>query len=422
MIKGIPLAIATNTLVQGLGKVVSSGTTFLIIVLVGRALGETLYGEFAKVFALVELFYMGVDFGFNAIVVREAVKKKENEKALLANLLGLRMVWGGAISLLVIFIAAVLPYDPDTTLGFSPLVKFGIFLAAANIFSQGILTTANAAFQARLRYDQSVLAVLGGAFLKLLLIFLLTLYGAPFLLLILAIVAGEVLSAILALSLTFRLLGLFPPRLEYEKIRAIFYAAFPLGLTLLFNLIYFRSDTLVLSFFRSSAEVGNYALAFRFFEATLVVPIFFSNAVYPVFVKSASQSREKLKRLLRTSLAFLFFSSIIVLFLVFLLAPSIISIFFGAGFSDASQALRILILGVPFFYLSAIFMWILIVLEKQFILAPIYGVAAVLTLGANLIFIPMFGFVAAALVTVFSEGAILLVSIFLTVYFLSKKR
>lgn len=417
----IPIKITTNTIVQGIGKLITAGTTFLVIVLVRRSLGETLFGEFAKVFALVELFHMGVDFGFNAIVVRSIVKREEEEKFFLGNLFGLRFIWGSFFVFLVILIAFTLPFDPKTSFGFSPLVKFGIFIASLNILSQAFLTSANAAFQIRLRYDQSVLAVSLGAFLKLLIIFFLTQKGFPFLYLVLGLVVAEALTALFAFSFACRLVGSIPILFDKKRMRGIFLTALPLGLTLIFNLVYFRSDTIILSFFRSPTEVGNYALGFRFFEATLVLPIFFSNSIYPLLVESASRSLIRMKKMLLYSVIFLFISSILVSAVLYLLAPTIPFIFRGES-SQASFALRLLAFGLPFFYLSAIFMWVLIALEKQILLVPLYGGAATLTLVANLIFIPLFGFVAAALITVFGEALVLLVSIFLTVYFLSKKR
>ena len=101
------ISVFANTIVQGVGKVISAATTFLVIVLVGRAFGEAGYGEYAKIFALVELFYMVSDFGFNAIVVREAARNEGETKKLFGNLLGLRLAW----SLGWVFLFGFLPFS-----------------------------------------------------------------------------------------------------------------------------------------------------------------------------------------------------------------------------------------------------------------------------------------------------------------------
>ena len=58
------------------------------------------------------------------------------------------------------------------------------------------------------------------------------------------------------------------------RLRSLFIASFPLGLTLLFNVVYFHIDSIILTFTRTSAEVGIYGLAYKIFELPLVLPTF----------------------------------------------------------------------------------------------------------------------------------------------------
>jgi O-antigen/teichoic acid export membrane protein len=403
----VAFSIFANTLVQGVGKVISAATTFFVIILIGRAFGEGGYGEFAKIFALVELFYMVSDFGFNAIVVRQAARRENDTKKLFGNLLGLRFAWSLFWAFFVSFIAFLLPYNPLGGQGFSTMVKLGVLVASLNILSQGFLTSANSIFQLKLRYDQSVLALFLGSVVKLLLVFLFVQIGLPILMIVFALVLSEAIVALSALFLVARLIG--PWRILFDLLtwKKIFSLSFPIGLALVFNLIYFRSDILILSFFRSSAEVGNYSLAYRFFESSLVVPIFFANALYPVLIKSHALSLDKFKRTIIFSFLTMIFCSILVFILLFVAVPPVIGFFFHGGFQDSIFALRILILGLPFFYTSAIFMWTIVILDRQKALSFIFGGAAFLNIILNLIFIPHFGYRAAALITVISEGLVL---------------
>jgi len=414
-------SIFSNTLVQGVGKIIGAVTTFFIIVLIGGAFGEGGYGEFAKIFAVVELFYMVSDFGFNAIVVREAARDENKTKHLFGNLLGLRLVWSLLLVFFVWFIAFLLPYNRSTGSGFSNLVKIGILIASLNIVSQGILTSANSVFQLKLRYDQSVLALLIGSVFKLTSVFFLIQLGAPILFVVCAVVLSDCLVAICALLFVVKLLG--PWRVFFERTwwKKIFFQAFPIGLALVFNLIYFRSDVLILSYFRLSAEVGNYSLAYRFFESSLVVPVFFANALYPVLVKNHTFSLDKFKKTVAISALVMLGSSILAFFLLFFFAPPIIDFFFKRGFRESVPALRILSLGLPFFYTSAIFMWVIVVLDREKILSFIFGGAALLNIILNLLFIPAFGYRAAAATTVICEGVVLAVTLFFTFLNLMKR-
>ena len=76
-------------------------------------------------------------------------------------------------------------------------------------------------------------------------------------------------------------------------------------------------------------------------------------------------------------------------------------------------------LGIPLFFLSALLWHCLIIAGRQKHLMYIYGIGALFNLFGNLILIPTYGYLAAAIVTIASEGLILIMLAF--DYFQSKK-
>src|SRR5438552_3916305 len=68
------------------------------------------------------------------------------------------------------------------------------------------------------------------------------------------------------------------------------------------------------------------------------------------------------------------------------------------------------LLASPFFFLSAVTMWSLIALKKQLMLVGIYGISMMVNIIGNIILIPHYGYMAAAGLTVVSEGLVLLIS------------
>ena len=85
-------------------------------------------------------------------------------------------------------------------------------------------------------------------------------------------------------------------------------------------------------------------------------------------------------------------------------------------FVQSVVALRVLSISLPFFFLSSLSMWVLITMKKQGILVPIYAVSMIANIGLNLVLIPLWGYMAAAWVTVGSEAFVLL----LTGYFVMR--
>ena len=86
----------------------------------------------------------------------------------------------------------------------------------------------------------------------------------------------------------------------------------------------------------------------------------------------------------------------------------LIPVLYDSRFESSKLPLVILASGIPFFFLSALLWHVLIIFGKQKNLVLVYGAGALFNLITNLIFIPKFGYLAAAATTVISEAFILL--------------
>jgi O-antigen/teichoic acid export membrane protein len=305
-----------------------------------------------------------------------------------------------------------------STQGYTTLVRTGIILFTPSIVFQALTTTGNALFQKYLRYDLSTIAVIAGSLVSLVLVGVIT--SIPFtsqsiLYATSALLVGGAVTAGVALSLTRKLERVVHSTLSPPRLWSLFYASIPLGLTLLFNLVYFRIDSIILTVTRSTAEVGVYGLAYKVFELPLILPTFFMNSLYPILL---GQSSGVFKKTIRTSAVILFFSSLVIAGALWVCAPLVTVI--KTDFFASISALRVLLLGLPFFFLSSLTMWILIAQKKQNILAGIYGVSMVVNICLNYFFIPTFGYMAAAWITVASEALVLLLSGTTVIYLLRK--
>lgn len=400
--------IAFNTVAQIVGKGISGGTTFLISILLARSLGIEGFGDFTKITTYVAFFYLFCDFGLNAAYLQ--LVEKETERGMKNALLTIRIL----LSLLLIFVSLALAiFLPGSgTQGYSSIVKMGIILFTPTVLFQAIITTTNALFQERLRYDYATYATTIGSVATLVTIFLLTKILLPQ-----AMLFGS-LAAFLVGSLLTTLSSLFfvkkfavSPRLSFDKtaIAKLVRTAAPLGITLLFNVVYFRIDSVVLTISRSTQEVGIYGLAYKFFEMALVIPTFFMNATLPTMMAAKKAADEKrLKKQISISGITLFIFSILASVGAWICAPLITLI--KPEFVSSIVPFKILLLGLPIFYLSSLTMWILVVEKKRTAMLIIYALSMVINSLANIICIPTYGYIAAAIITVCSELVVLVSS------------
>ncbi len=391
--------VGKNTIAQIIGKTIGAGITLLISILIARKFGATGYGDFTKIITYVAFFYLIADFGLNAVFLQ--LDHDHTDKNLWHTLIVLRLVLSICLMLVALLILALLPQG--TTQGYTPLVKLGILLFSPTIFFQAILTSSNAIFQKHLRYDLSTIATISGSLVSLFLIFLVTQSGQSIIGSIGALGAGSMITGIVALFLAIKLQKSLHFSLHTHHMTTLLVAATPLAATLLFNLVYFRIDSILLTLTRSTQEVGIYGFAYKIFEFPLVIPTFFMNSLYPLLLE-----RKNFLHLLKRSSIILFFSSLALLVIFWISAPLVSLV--KEEFQLSVGALRILILGLPFFFLSSLTMWGLIALKKQRVLVVIYGTAMMANIFLNVWLIPMYGYRAAAWITVVSEGLVLVLS------------
>lgn len=408
--------IIYNTISQLVGKFISAGTTLLITIIVANKFGTNGYGEYTKILTYTALFYLISDFGLNAIAVREMTEKKEESTKLFQNLFGLRIVFSLILMFIAISLISFFSYNPISDQGFSPLVKLGIIIASLTILTQAVFTTTNTLFQLNLRYDKSIIASSIGSITTLLLIFLLTNLNSSLLFVIFSYVIGGMVTILISIILAKKYVQKISPLFETTQWINLFLKTLPIGLMLLFNLIYFRLDVFILSFLKPSEDVGIYGYAYKYFEFALTIPVFFMNSYYPSMLKDSLEDKIRFNNNLKKTTAFLLITSVLIATIGILASPLISVILNKQNFQPSILPMRILLLSLPVYFLSSLYMWVLITLKKEKILALVYFVSMLINGILNLVFIPQFSYIASAAITGIVEALILLVT-----YSLSRK-
>lgn len=407
--------IAKNTVSQLLGRVSSTMTTTLISLGLARWLGADGFGDFVKITTYVGFYYLFADFGLNALFIQRASRGNETtHRVEWQRLFGLRIGISTILMVVAIGILQLVPFG--LTSGYTQAVRTGIIVALPLILFQSLITTANAWFQLQLRYDQATAAQVIGSVVQLATfgVCLIAVSQVGVFAGVIALVAGSLCTVVCSLIYVRSDNNAITPRIDLGHMKRLLVQAFPLGITLFFNLIYFHVDSVILTLTRSTAEVGIYGMAYKVFELPLVLPIYVMNALYPLMVRRLSSTR-----LLFRSLIVLVITAVCLAVALWFFAPFITII--KADFSASIEPLRMLVVWLPVFFLSAYVMWVLIAKQLVWQLAGIHGSAMVLTIVANAVYIPIYGYRAAALITGLSELYILVISSAVLMYVIKMK-
>uniref|UniRef100_A0A831Z1Z2 Flippase n=1 Tax=candidate division WWE3 bacterium TaxID=2053526 RepID=A0A831Z1Z2_UNCKA len=400
--------IAANTVYQLGGKGFSILANILILALVTRSLGVAQFGEYILVTTVPTFLYLLGDFGLNAVFLREVARNNHHVDKF-GSLLSLRMLLAAISVLLGLAYAFLYPH--------APLVRLGIILALTTVFTQGVFVSLNALFQHNLRYDLSVLAGIFAHVVAAALVVWGFFNRAGFMFFVLTWVATYFSVTFLALILSRKIAE--RPRFSWdpEWIRQIFRATLPIGLMLVFSQVSWMADVFLLRALDSAEAVGIYRLGYKVFENILPIPIFFVNALYPVMLQDHKQSLVALWGRLSRGIWILLVSALVLAALGLAAAPVLISILGGADFGDSILVLRVLVISLPVFFLTAPLQWFLITVGKERVLPLIYAAAAVLNVWVNFSFIPKYSYFASLFATIAAEILILSLLLFQVIRF-----
>ncbi|MDO8576971.1 MAG: flippase [Candidatus Daviesbacteria bacterium] len=384
--------IFQQTFWQIAGKIITSLSTFIILGLVTRNYGKEGTGVFTLALTYLSMFYLVADFGFNAYVLSRVKGAGFRVQEEWNKLLGTRLIW----SMLLVGVAVgLLPFWPFSTPVFIKAVLFGGFAIVAS----SVFVTCNLIFQGKLRYDLSTLASGLGTVIGLVVFVLLSAnkFSIPFLLI--AHLISWIAIAGIALFLTKKLYQQISPVFDLAYEKNLFKKSWPIAATLSLNVLYFRADSFMIAYFKSISDVGIYNVAYSVFQGALVLPTFIMNAYYPMLLKSFNGVNRILLGLLGLSL--------IGTFTILIFGRVIIEILTGGGFNGSTQSLQILSLGFPAYFVSALFMWILVAKGRYKSMFLLYTSGLFLNLILNYIYIPQYSYIAASWTTVISEYFIL---------------
>lgn len=390
------VAFARNSAIQIGGRIASTFLGVVGVAIIARYLGAAGYGDYSAVVAFLQLVAIVADLGLYLTLLRELGERPADEHAWrFGSGLTLRMVTGAVVFGLAPLIALAMPY-PGT-------VKAGIALASAGYWFNQVATLLGVVFQQRLRMGWATLGDLLGraAFIAA----LLWAVGADRGLLGVLwanVINGAVWAA--ALWWLARRLVSFRLQLNWPHWRATLAAAWPIGLGIGLNLIYFKADTVVLSLVRPAAEVGLYGAAYRVLEIIATVPHMVMGIALPLLASLwAAGKLDELRGATQKLFDLFWVMAWPIVAGVVVTATGIMSLVAGPEFLAAGPILAVLVLAAGAIFFGTLFAYLVVLTGQQKTMLWVYGGVAVLACVGYIALIPTYSYWAAGWITVAVE-------------------
>lgn len=399
--------LAHNTAAQLIGKIISTILGLVAIGMLTRYLGVEQFGWYATTLAFLQFIAIMIDFGLIPVTAQmmsevppefdgaPESKLSTYRNKLMKNLLGFRFTTAVIGLGLAPFIALLFPYPPE--------VKIAIAFTTINMLSVAMNQIFTGYYQSKLTtYFQALGEVVGRIALIVGLV-LCIYFDLGFIPVMGAITLSSVVYTIvmwvLARKNTSVTLGF-----DFSLWKKIAIKMWPIAVAVMFNVVYLRGDTIILSLYRDQVEIGLYGAAYRVIDIVAQTAMMIMGLMLPLLAYTWSKGEDqKFKEHFQLAFNIMMMFAIPMATGLIVLSEQIMVVIAGTEFISAALPLTLLSIAVFGIFVGGIFGHVAVAVNRQKETLPIYMATAVITLILYFIFIPRYGMVGAAGASVFSE-------------------
>ena len=428
--------VAKNSVVPMVLNLANRAIYFVYAMLYVRLLGPEGTGQYAWVVAVYGIFEILSRYGLGTLLNREVAADKNQSSRYLTNVLALRtLLWAASLLLMGVTVGGFWFNNDIGRAELQAIAVFALVMLLSN-WSDAFSNLFNA-FE-KMEYPSGLgiaMALLQAALGALALLLGWGIVGLAWMALLVNLV--QLLWLIWIVRST-----LFKPEWKWDWTlqREMVATSGPLMINHLLATVFWRMDIWILRPLAGAASAGLYSAALKYVDGLNIVPSTFTLAVFPLMSRLARQQGEALLRSYVLSVRLLLVVSLPIAVTITAFAFPLISILGGArfvaapyevqqlpafacsivsallgptecsGFSvrgGSALALQVIIWSIPVGFVNSVTQYVLIAANQQRYLTKAFVLGVLFNLAGNLLLIPVFGFIGAAVVTIFSELCLL---------------
>lgn len=386
--------IAKNFFSLFIGNIGSRILGFFVTIYLARILEVTGFGKLQFALAFFSYGLILTDPGLHLLGTREIAKDREKIREVLPAIVGLRFLLSLFTYIFILIFLLLFPIPKET--------KVLILLYFLSLFPLAFLL--EWLFQGLEEMEYVGISRISVFLVYLPFVFLFVrspqkIHWVPLFWLL-----GNMTASLLLFFVFWKRKGMNHLSLNPRHFLSLLRVSLPLGLAAIMVQIYLYFDTLLLGLLRGDEAVGLYNAAYKLVFFILLLDRVFLETLFPLVTRYYQESHENLKRLLGR-----YAKTIITLVLPIgvggnLIASPIMNLVYGSPYEGGVIAFQILIWVVSISAINSVYVIGLIGCgrEKQYTFAITLGTFVNIFL--NLLMIPIFGIVGAAITTLFSEG------------------
>ena len=378
--------------------------TFLATAYIARNLGPTNYGQLSYAISFVALFGFLASLGIDAILQRDLIKYPEKRNEYLGSAIGIRVI-SSLLTIVICTTTAISLSAKDVSLLLIFIISLSPLLSSFQLLSYEFIA------ESKSKYP-SILTLIVVTILNILKIVVIFLNGGV-IYLALVVLAEPILYSLGYLYIknkTYRDIKML--RFDKKISLSILKDSYPLILSTAFYAVSMRIDQVMLKNFLGAESVGLYDAAVRLSEVSYFIPQIMITSFLPSIINTRNTSTEIYNKRMKKLLIGLFSISILIALATTLLSKQLILVIFGSGFIGALPVLCIYVWSNIGATLNSFGQQVLISENKVKSISIMTFSGMIINVILNIILIPKYGMVGAAIATLISYSVPFL-SIFL---------
>jgi len=387
-----------DTLYIFAGRISNAVFLLLLTLVVSRHLGPALFGVFSFLTTVVITASGFANLGLDTWMVREITKDPKQGRYYLSNVLGLKT--GTSL----VTVSLVFLIFQSTNLSESTRHLLWVISASVlfNSLSQTLWHYGNCfrefIYHSALWASSNVIkSVLG--------IVLVLLYQEleP---LVWGVVIAEAVTLVISFYVIRRRFGEFVPVFNLLVWKEFFSRSSLIALGMIFSVLYFRLDIVMLQMMTEEKTVGWYSAAYRLFEVTLILPHSFMLVLFPTLVEEYHSDRLSFRENFQKAVGVFSVIGGGIAVSLWFFSEEIIVLIYGEKFTPSVTLLSILSGAIFLFFMNFLLSNVLITSGREKINTWNLIIATILNVLLNLVLIPKYNAEGAAWATVFCEGVL----------------
>ena len=333
--------------------------------------------------------------GLDIWMVREVTREPFKDKLYLSNVLGLK-IGTSLLIILLVFLTFKATNLPHTTLYLLWVISVSLLFNSisqtlwhyGDCFKQFIFHSSLWAFSNIIKSLLGVVLVLLYQELE------------P---LIWGVVVAEAISMTLSYCVIRHRFGPFVPDFQFAVWKDFLTRSAPIGVGMIFSVLYFRLDIVMLQLLTEEKVVGFYSAAYKLFEVAVVMPHSLMLVLFPTLVEEFHTNRFKFQNSYKKALVIYSMTGGAIALVLWGFSPEIISLVYGDKFIPSVGLLEILAWAVLLFFVNYLLSNVLIISGQEKVNSWNLVGTTVLNIILNLFWIPKYGAIGAAWATLICE-------------------